>query len=122
AIDTLEQRIDTLLNQKAELAGQEGALTDQIDAETRAAIAAAKKAKPRAPRSGGGTTTSSAELRTVQGITVNVSIAAKLDAMLTAAADDGVTLSGSGWRSSDSQISLRKAHCGSSQYDIWDKP
>ncbi|MDZ7674681.1 MAG: D-alanyl-D-alanine carboxypeptidase family protein [Acidimicrobiales bacterium] len=61
-------------------------------------------------------------LRTVQGITVHAEIADDLDALLTAAANDGVNLSGWGYRSSASQIALRRAHCGPTNYDIWYKP
>ncbi len=74
--------------------------------------------RPTSPPSGGSTPS----LRTVQGITVNADIADDVDALLTAAAGDGIELSGWGYRSSDSQIALREAHCGSTQYDIWEKP
>ena len=65
---------------------------------------------------------STPSLRTVQGITVNADIAEDVDALLTAAAADGIDLSGWGYRSSDSQIALREAHCGTTDYDIWEKP
>ncbi len=42
--------------------------------------------------------------------------------MLTAAADDGVSLGGSGYRSTQRQIELRRANCGPTDYDIWDRP
>ncbi len=74
--------------------------------------------RPSSPPSGGSTPS----LRTVQGITVNADIAEDVDALLTAAAGDGIDLSGWGYRSSDSQIALREAHCGSTEYDIWEKP
>ncbi len=73
----------------------------------------------RPPSTSGGSTPS---LRTVQGITVNADIADDVDALLTAAAADGIALSGWGYRSSDSQIALREAHCGSTEYGIWEKP
>ena len=31
-------------------------------------------------------------------------------------------MSGGGFRSAQAQINLRRAHCGSSDYDIWEKP
>jgi hypothetical protein len=46
----------------------------------------------------------------VQGITVNSQISKKLDDMINAAKADGVTLTGSGFRSMEEQISLRKQH------------
>ena len=48
------------------------------------------------------------ELATVQGITVDRSIAGQLDALLTAARADGYRLGGSGWRSTDTQRQLRQ--------------
>lgn len=58
-------------------------------------------------------------LETVHGITVNTSISGQVSAMIEAAAADGVSLSGSGYRSSQRQIELRMAHCGTSYYAIW---
>jgi hypothetical protein len=58
----------------------------------------------------------------VHGITVSSQIAPALDAMVTAAAAEGVTLTGSGWRSTADQVALRQAHCGQSLEDIWQKP
>lgn len=63
--------------------------------------------------------TSIPPLRTVQGITVHASLADDLGALLAAAAADGVTLSGWGYRNTDRQIELRVAHCGPTYYDIW---
>lgn len=68
---------------------------------------------------GGGSTV---PLCTAAGITVNCSVAENVRAMVAAAAADGVTLAGSGYRSSASQISLRKQHCGTSYYAIYQMP
>lgn len=61
-------------------------------------------------------------LVTVQGITVAASIADRVDALVSAAAADGLVLSGGGYRSADQQIALRRAHCGTSQYAIYEMP
>jgi LAS superfamily LD-carboxypeptidase LdcB len=61
-------------------------------------------------------------LATVRGIVVNADIAAQLAQMLAAADDDGVSLDGGGWRSSDEQVALRMEHCGTSDYAIWEMP
>lgn len=58
----------------------------------------------------------------VHGIMVSSQIAGPLDAMVQAAARDGVTLVGSGWRSIADQVALRQAHCGPTLEDIWRKP
>jgi Mannosyl-glycoprotein endo-beta-N-acetylglucosaminidase/D-alanyl-D-alanine carboxypeptidase len=61
-------------------------------------------------------------LTIVRGITVHMSIAASLDALLTAAEADGLTLSGTGYRTTQRQIELRIAHCGSTHYAIHEAP
>ena len=37
------------------------------------------------------------------------------------AAADGINLSGGGYRSAQAQIDLRRAHCGPTDFDIWEK-
>jgi Mannosyl-glycoprotein endo-beta-N-acetylglucosaminidase/D-alanyl-D-alanine carboxypeptidase len=61
-------------------------------------------------------------LTTVGGITVDSSIASQVSALLEAARADGLLLSGSGYRSHQDQIDLRRAHCGSSDYAIYEMP
>ncbi len=56
---------------------------------------------------------------TTNGIKVAASIRGKLASLLAAAAGDGVSLSGGGYRSAAGQIALRRAHCGSSTYAIY---
>lgn len=58
----------------------------------------------------------------VGGITVNASIASQLEAMLNAARADGIVLTGGGYRDSSSQIALRRAHCGTSDYAVYQMP
>jgi hypothetical protein len=58
----------------------------------------------------------------VAGITVHQSIGAQVQAMVAAAAADGVQLSGSGYRSHERQIELRRSHCGPSDYAIYQMP
>jgi LAS superfamily LD-carboxypeptidase LdcB len=62
------------------------------------------------------------ELSTVWGIRVHESIADKLLALLKASSRDGIRLGGGGYRSSTSQISLRRAHCGTSNWAVYHKP
>ncbi|HJT94736.1 MAG TPA: M15 family metallopeptidase [Mycobacterium sp.] len=61
-------------------------------------------------------------LTTVRGITVATEIAGQLDRMLAAADADGRRFGGSGYRSPDGQVAARRRNCGSSQYDIYEKP
>jgi len=62
------------------------------------------------------------EIVSVSGIRVHQSISQNLANMLQAAANDGVLLGGGGYRNSSSQIALRRAHCGSSDYEVYQKP
>lgn len=62
------------------------------------------------------------EIVSVSGIRVHQSIASNLANMLQAAAGDGIFLGGGGYRSSSAQIALRRAHCGPTEYDIYQKP
>ncbi len=59
-------------------------------------------------------------LCTVGGITVNCQIEGSLSRMLSAASAAGVSLSGGGWRDPAAQIALRREHCGSSDYAIYE--
>jgi LAS superfamily LD-carboxypeptidase LdcB len=64
----------------------------------------------------------SVSLATVHGITVAASIAGQLNSMLNAADADGMRFGGTGYRSSSGQIAARRSNCGSSSYDIYEKP
>jgi LPXTG-site transpeptidase (sortase) family protein len=59
----------------------------------------------------------------VNGIEVSSAIAARLTSLLDAAKADGFAgITGEGFRSSAAQISLRRSHCGTTDYDIYVKP
>ena len=58
----------------------------------------------------------------VAGIQVNATIAGQVEALVAAAARDGFTLAGGGYRDPARQIELRRANCGQSDYAIWDMP
>ncbi len=62
------------------------------------------------------------ETSAVGGIRVHNSIAQNLRDLLAAAQQDGVTLGGWGWRDHQAQIRLRREHCGTSDYAVWDMP
>ena len=66
------------------------------------------------PRPGG--------LTTVGGITVAGSIASNLAGLLDAARAAGFSFSGTGYRDSSAQIALRRQHCGTSNYAIYQMP
>lgn len=70
--------------------------------------------------------TCSAGFVTVSDILVCKTIETQLKNMIGAAAKDGIILAGSGpragARSVDEQIALRKQNCGTTNYDIYEKP
>jgi D-alanyl-D-alanine carboxypeptidase len=126
----LEQRLNARLAEAESLRTLDAALSDRL-AEEQAALAAqlaAAAAQPPAqdeapseitPAPGG--------LATVTcpgggSITVAGSISGNVQALLNDAAGDGVTLCGGGYRNPEEQIELRRAHCGTSNYAIYQMP
>jgi hypothetical protein len=61
-------------------------------------------------------------LTVVRGIRVDASLAPALENLLAAADAEGLALAGGGYRSHDQQIALRRAHCGTSDYAIYEMP
>jgi hypothetical protein len=136
----VDARIDRALSEAASLADLDADLSAQIAAEqaalaARTREAAAREAAARGGSGGGGGGSGSGGggggggggrpsgptcLETVGGITVACEIAGQLGSMISAAAADGLSLGGGGYRSSESQIALRRAHCGTSDYAIWE--
>ncbi len=64
----------------------------------------------------------SVSVTSVGGITVNVAIASQIRGLLDAATAAGFNLRGGGYRSSAAQVATRRANCGPSYYDIYQKP
>ena len=62
------------------------------------------------------------KLVSVRGIRVSEDIADSTRSLLSAMEAAGFKLGGGGYRSNAAQIYLRKAHCGTSQYAIWEMP
>ena len=58
----------------------------------------------------------------VNGIWVHKSIAGRVQSLVNAAAAAGFRLSGGGFRDPNEQIRFRTANCGSTYYDIYQKP
>ena len=63
-----------------------------------------------------------ANLTTVEGITVNTQIATQVEQLVQAARRSGYQLTGTGHRSTQRQIELRRQNCGTSDYAIYDMP
>jgi LAS superfamily LD-carboxypeptidase LdcB len=88
-------------------------------AAAEAAAAAAHEAPELGPASG---SLGEASCPGGGSITVDSSLVGNLQRLLDTAANDGVSMCGGGYRSSDEQIALREAHCGSSYYAIYEMP
>ena len=118
----VQARLDRRLSEAAGLAALDKKLSDEIAAEQRRLAALAAQSAPSAP--GGATIaiTGSGSIVSVRGIRVHESIADELAAMLSAADRDGISLSGGGYRSSQGQIETRRRNCGTSNYDVYQKP
>lgn len=117
-------RLDILLNRLAEIEEQDANLKSKEDKAVarEAARLAAELAKKRGPSGGGGAIPIPApsEIVTVRGFRVHESIAGNVGRLIDDAAAAGITLGGWGWRDSSTQIRLRKAHCGTSNYAIYE--
>jgi LAS superfamily LD-carboxypeptidase LdcB len=103
----------------------------KADAEAAAAAAAAEKARREIPTvwstadcAGVGRTTGPETVTTAPGTSIQVHscLADAVSALVAHAARDGLTIGGRGWRSAEEQIRLRAAHCGSSNYAIYQAP
>lgn len=119
--DSAEQRLEQALAEADSLASVDAALAAEI-ARNQAALAARIAASH--GRGSGGTLPAlgSVTVTTVRGIVVATQIAQRVDELLAAAEADGFSLSGSGYRSSDVQVAVRRSHCGGSDYDVYQKP
>ena len=122
----VEDRLDRALAESAHLQTRDADLAGQIKAqqdELAARLANSRRVNPvPAPSVSSGSRSGSPRIVSVRGIEVAEEIADNLAALLAAADRDGVTLDGSGYRDSATQIFLRKQHCGTSDYAIWDMP
>ena len=62
------------------------------------------------------------ELVWVRGFEVNTQIADDVEGLVAALEAEGFDMGGWGYRSHQEQINLRRAHCGTSEWAIWQKP
>ena len=62
------------------------------------------------------------KLTWVRGFEVNTQIADDVEGLVAALEAEGFDMGGWGYRSHQEQINLRRAHCGTSEWAIWQKP
>jgi len=144
----VDARVNAALAEAASLAAIDSSLSGTISARQSAiarqvaaqqAAAAARNSSrrqaglPVAQTGGGGADNSppagpppdivgSGGIVSVGGIRVSASIAGQLQALLSAARGAGINFSGGGYRDSSAQVALRRAHCGSSSYAVYQAP
>jgi peptidoglycan hydrolase CwlO-like protein len=130
------ERLDRRLAEAESLRRTDAALSRQIQEQQEelarqaaAAEAAAAAAGAAPPESSGSSTIEPAPggLATVScptggSTTVAGSIGENVQGLYNAAGDQGVPLCGSGYRDPEQQIQLRREHCGTSQYAIYEMP
>ena len=129
----IEQRLEDALAESEALAELDASLSRQISQRELAlaararAIAVAAGIKDARVDKGGKIVvpvipTSANGLVRENGVLIDRSIGDKIAKLVAWAAEDGIRLSGGGYRSANDQIWLRKLHCGTSDYDIWERP
>ena len=121
--DSVEARLERELEEAASLSGLDLKLSRQLIAQNDQLTLQLASAGAGARGSGKFNTALNSPSTAVggdtHGIRVASSIRGRLASMLAAAQRDGVYLTGGGYRSSASQVALRRAHCGSSTFAIY---
>ena len=105
----VDARIEAALAEAANLEALDAQLSRDIAAQQ--AELAARNRGGGGGGGGGGQVIGNVSITTVRGIQVATEIAGQLESLLAAAAGDGITLGGGGYRSSDSQWRLREQNC-----------
>lgn len=118
-LDGVGERLEHKLAESAAVASLDPALASRL-AEQEGELAAI------VARAGGGGASPARvappQTTAVRGIRIAVSIAPQLEQLLAAASAAGVSLGGGGFRDPMVQIALRLQNCGSTEFDVFDKP
>lgn len=120
----VEDRLEARLSEADALSTLDAAVAGQIKAR-QAQLARLIAVRPPAPRASRGATRVigvSGDLASVRGITVAASLAPQLAALLDAADAAGLSLGGGGYRDPSAQVATRRANCGPTDYDIYERP
>lgn len=121
-VDEVEAKLERALSEAQGLASLDRNIGAQITAKQEEIARKLRDASARVSKGTGASPAGPISLTSVYGITVNTQIADNVKGLLESMTDQGFHLGGGGYRSTESQISLRRAHCGSSQYAIWEMP
>ncbi len=128
--EEVQVRLDRALGEAASLAELDAKLSKEIQEQQAELARRAAAAAPGRSGSGGGGSSrvtfngslSSVSCPSGGSITVASSIAGNLQSLLNAAASDGVSMCGGGYRSSEGQIQTRRNNCGTSDYAVYEMP
>jgi D-alanyl-D-alanine carboxypeptidase len=129
----VDDSIERAIGEAAYLADLDANLSAQIAAEQKALLERLAKARANSPArptrapagraTGPQVSTDGVDVALAgNGIMVNVQIVDQVSRLLNDAGGAGINLGGHGYRSSAGQIATRRANCGSSDYDIYEKP
>lgn len=123
----VQSRLDRALAEADNLADLDATLSQQIRNEQGALARRNVGATSGSGRPGGGGGSLNPGLGSVAcpnggSITVATSITGSLRSLIDAASAAGIVLCGGGYRSAAAQIDLRRAHCGTSDYAIYQMP
>ncbi|MEL7157952.1 MAG: D-alanyl-D-alanine carboxypeptidase family protein [Actinomycetota bacterium] len=118
-----EERLERSLSEAAALADLDKDLSAEILKKNEELVRQAQVQR-RNPAPSTQTTKfpSASDIVNVKGFWVHRDIAGNFEAMLNHAEADGISFGGGAYRDSASQIRLRKAHCGTSNYAVYHKP
>ena len=120
ALEDLRLRRHSLAHRAQDLQDTATALAGEIEAELQR-IAAAIAAAERRARGISVPPGAAVPLTDVWGILVHTSIAENVRALLTELEAEGFSVGGSGYRTNARQIELRMQHCGTSDFDVYEK-
>ena len=120
ALDAINQRLDHRLAEAASIEALDAQLAADIRAgEQQLAEAIARAEALRRPQSVTVPPNAPVDLASVRGIVVDVRIVEELEGLLVAMEAEGFILGGGGYRDNSRQIELRRQHCGTSEYAIY---
>jgi len=130
----VEKRLNAKLAESESLRTLDAALSDRLAREQAALAAQLAAAQAAAPAPAPTQDVAPSQITPAPGglatvtcpvggsITVAGSISGNVQALLNDAAADGVMLCGGGYRNPEEQVQLRMAHCGTSNYAIYQMP
>ena len=122
--DAAEARLEAQLAEAAVMAERDKAIAADIsknETELQRQIELARRRNPASANTGNTKFPTADEITKVRGFWVHIEIAGDLERMLDAAEADGINFGGWGYRDHAAQIRLRKAHCGTSEWAIYQK-